>query len=178
MNKMQFMFDVKIQQHNNNVLCLPYKEFNRNFEFNFSADDHKFENVVTEQSEEAEEIRDIFSARLRRGYTGHIVKSDIKDSVLKQLKEMMAIIKKSRNELLYFKMNSTTKQKFRMYYNYEVDNVPKTTSLEDQFVGDIIGCLMGVKIVQDESLKNDVVQPLIKVEINGSMAQKLKKILN
>jgi len=179
MNKMKFMFDPKnaATLEQSSRVALPYKKFNRDFKFEFSADYKAFENVITDDDRrQIEDMQDIFSGRRSYG-SSQIVKSDIKDNVLKQIKEMMAIIKRSGNELLYFKMNSVTKQNFRMYYNYEVDHIPKSTSIEDKFVGNIIGCMMGVKIVQDEKLKNDIVQPLIKVEFNGSMAQKLKKIL-
>ena len=176
MNKIQFMFDHKHTEQNTSIL--PYKEFCRDFEFEFSAEFKAFENVVTEEDRsQIENMQDIFSGRRSSSISGHIVKSDIKENVLKQIKEMMGIIKKSGKELLCFKMNSSTKTKFRMYHNYEVDHIPKSTSFEN--VGNIVGCLLGVKIVQDEKIKDDVVLPLIKAEINSStLRQKLNKILN
>jgi hypothetical protein len=134
------------------------KDYKKSFTFTFLAGNYPFENVVRET-----DVEDHFAREFSRssGFGLQIVKSDINDSVTRQIKEMIAIVRKT-DELLYLRMNKETKNKFRMYYNYEVSYPPRNLTAEDKQVGKIVGSIMGVKIIEDNSTQTNVVRPVVR----------------
>jgi hypothetical protein len=173
MNKFKFIADNKIVDNINEIksnrFCIDYK---KNFKFVFASGTYPFENIVQERDEDV--VRSDYRDGLQRASSlgGQIVKSDINESVTRQLKEMIAIVRKNET-LLYLRMNKATNNKFRMYYCYEASYPPRQLTVEDREVGKIIGSIMGVKIAQDESVENDIVIPMVK---SASSKTKFTKI--
>jgi hypothetical protein len=132
---------------------LQYKNSNRTYFFVFSSDPYSSDVIEPELEPQYYGIS--------RARTGPIVKSDIRENVTKQLKSMFEQIQNRNEELLYLKMHKTTRDAFRIYFSYEVSYIPKNISDEDKLVGKVLGCIYGVKIIEDSSLNYAVVQPVI-----------------
>ncbi len=165
----------KIEYHHNSFL----KDFKRSFTFKFVAGNYPFENVIRERQDEDDETTSVrhtgqFERSDHGNYRlpGQIIKTDIQESVARQLKEMISIVRKNE-ELIYVKMNKTTKDKFRIYYNYEVSYPPRQQTEEDREVGGVVGCIMGIKIIQDNSLNVDIVVPVVR---NGRARLKFESV--
>jgi hypothetical protein len=166
MNKFEFISDIQVSTVKDSS-CEFCKDYNRQFCFKFTSGNYPFSDVVRQRNEYEDHIDIHLSDSVHYGYGGLTVsmvdKSDIRQSVTKQLKEMILIVR-SKNEFLYLKMSKATKDKFRMYYSYEVSYPPKILSDEDKEVGKIVGSIMGLKIIQDDSLGQDIVQPVVRVD--------------
>ena len=149
MNKFDFVINQKIKTN----IVLDERSFSKDFlgqiRFNFTS--NKENNDIIDFNDN------------RAGLTGRIVKSEIKENVIEQLKLIKERVKSSGEELLYFKMNENTKRKFRMFYSYEVDSIPRNLNNEDKKIGKIIGNIMGIKIVRDNSLEDDFIQLVVSV---------------
>jgi hypothetical protein len=182
-NKFKILFNSKKTEHISQSECRCLNEdFHRSFIFVFAAGNNDaFKNVVRENLEEYEASG--FGDRPRREITrsfspvpGQIVKSDIIASVHSQLKDMVEIIKKENKLLLYLKMSKETQDRFRTNYSYEVSYPPRDLTDYDRSIGKILGCIWGMKIVQDNSLKLCEVQPIVRAI--GSSKSKFQKIFS
>jgi hypothetical protein len=90
---------------------------------------------------------DIVTDGLRRSYrTGPIIKTEIQKRLKENFKNLFKNINDSGRKIYCVKMNVVTKNKLRAFYSYEVDYVPKNSEKN------VIGVLMGVKIILDERL--------------------------
>jgi hypothetical protein len=161
-NKFKFLVEqLKVVGHEIRELGF-CKEYKQNFVFSFAAEeDMKISvNVVNGFSRIGDEVE--MDMQPRSWKTGAIDKSEICKNVFRQLKLMFEQIKKDNEQLIYLKMSKATKDKFRIYYSYEVSYPPRELSDEDREVGKIVGSMMGVKIVQSEEVKQDVVIPIIR----------------
>jgi hypothetical protein len=171
MSKFDFLIDekqIETQQYNV-VFELFYKDFYRSFSFRFcSKENFRREDLVVDENFFKE---DSFS----RSIGGRIVKTDIQDSVAEQLRSMFEIVGKKREELLYLKMSKETQSLFRVYFSYEVSYPPKNLSEEDRKVqGRFIGSILGYKVLQDQTLKEREVQPVVRANrINVKIARML-----
>lgn len=157
MNKFRFLLEQEsltadvVAQH-----IIPYKDFHKIYDFQFVSEENtvrdlRYDLITGEPYE-------------RRG-PGMIDKSAIQENVAKQLKTMKSEIASCGETLLYLRMNKVTKNLFRMYHSYEVDLVPKNLNNIDKTVGKIVGNIVGIKIVQDESIKTYRVQPVVSREV-------------
>jgi hypothetical protein len=161
MNKFDFVIkERKTTKAETITSCLFYKEFRRTFDFAFNDEVDNFANIVEDRP-------------IRRSLrtSGRIVKSDIQEHVIKQMKNMLKEIKDCGEEVLYLCMNKNTKKLFRMYYNYEVDHVPRNISNEDKRVGQVVGTIMGIKIILDNLLIDNLVKPIVKNDAEKKFAK-------
>lgn len=149
----------------NSKKFLNYRDYKKKFVFSSYVDEMFVDNE--RDSDSYEGLR-----RCSRS-PGRIVKSDIQEFVIKQLKDMFAEIKNSGEEVLYVVMNKHTKSFFRMYYSYEVDHIPKTLNDQNE-AGKIAGSIMGVKIIIDDILQDYIVLPLVK----NNLVKKFSKIFD
>ena len=167
-NKFKVLFNTKEDcSIETQDLCLlePYHLI----KFIFSATDINLraENIITD--DQVVSRNNLSSSN----WSGRIVKSDIKESVVFQLKSLFNDIKKDNKQLVCLKMNKNTQNKFRTCYSYEVSYVPKDS---DQSMGKVIGSIMGVKIVEDASLDKNIVMPIVKNVIRKTERSKFYKI--
>jgi hypothetical protein len=164
MNKFDFIAGKKqiITETQTRSNCGFCKDYHRKFCFKFNAENHSFGNNIIRESQRDDYDDNVYVATgiLSRSH-GMIDKTEINENVSKQLKEMISIVKKDE-DLLYVKMNKTTKDKFRIYYSYEVSYPPRQLSNEDKEIGNIVGSIMGMKIIQDESIQQDTVIPVVR----------------
>lgn len=169
-NKFKVLFNTKeVCSTETQDLCLlePYCLI----KFVFSSTDINA-NVITENANEYQVVsRNNWSSG--NWTSGQIVKSDIKESVVIQLKKMFNDIKNDNKQLVCLKMNKGTQNKFRTSYSYEVSYVPKDS---DQSMGKVIGSIMGVKIVEDATLDKNVVMPIVKNIARKTERSKFYKI--
>lgn len=135
---------VKHSDKSENSFC---HEFEKGFSLDFHGNKYPLEQIPEE-------------ARIG----GRIVKSEIEEGLRNQLKAICDDVVSTNNEILYFKMSAITQNKLRIFYSYEVSNLPKQNVLTDQDkkMGKIVGYLNGIKIILDEDLKNNVIVPLVK----------------
>jgi hypothetical protein len=159
-NKFNFIAgDKQTTSVENRSDCGFCRGFKRSFKFIFASGTFPFQNLVQDRQENAGNYTEGLQRASSTG--GRIVKSEINESVIRQLKDMISIVKKTE-ELLYLKMNKSTNNKFRIYYCYEASYPPRQLTKEDKEAGKIIGSIMGIKIVQDESMENDFVLPVVR----------------
>jgi len=140
-----------------NVFNPLFKDFCKNFVFRFTA-----------KEQQLESLRDGVEGVSRRAPGMIVIKSDIKENVVRQLKSMKTEVAGQGEELLYLRMNGTTKNMFRMYFSYEVDYQVKNLSDIDKEAGKVTGSVMGIKIIQDESLKDSVVWPVVRAKVTSN----------
>lgn len=167
MNKFDFILENKIVSKDFKVEEELFLEFKRNFKFSFSSVKISFINDEVEKTDLQN-----FLDRNTHLFSTRIVKSEITENVLEQIKQMFEIIKESNQELSYLKMNSNTKLKFRMYWSYEIDRVLKDKIQFDK----VSGNLMGIPIILDDNIQTDIVQPIIvKNKKNNKFLNIIKK---
>lgn len=152
MNKFNFMAN-ETEKHSNTKF--QYRNSEKTYFFVFSSEPYSSDVIEPELEPQ------YWSDGISRARTGPIVKSDIRENVTKQLKSMFEQIQNSNEELLYLKMHKATRDAFRIYFSYEVSYIPKNISDEDRLVGKVLGCIYGVKIIEDSSLKYAIVQPVV-----------------
>lgn len=134
-----------------------YRDFDKLFEFDFSSRNESSRNIDVIGSDE--------EFHMRRAYaTTSIVKSEIQEKVLKQIKGMFDEIKQQNEEVLYVKMSTQTKNLFRIYYSYDVDSLLKDLTEEDRQIKNLHGRLLCKKIILDESIEIKKVLPVVRVE--------------
>lgn len=157
MNKFRFLLEQ--QKLSSDVVLqnvIPYKDFSKTYDFQFVSS----ENTVRDLRYDL-----ITGEPYERRSPGMIDKTAIQKNVAKQLKAMKSEIASCGEILLYFRMNKTTKNLFRMYHSYEVDLVPKNLNNIDRTVGKIVGNIEGIKIIQDENIQTYRVQPVVSREV-------------
>ena len=149
------------------------KEYRRNFSFSFVAEviGAKVGNIVSDFSRVSSDEEEMSP---RTSSYGTVIKSEICQNVFNQLKLMFKQIKSDDEQMLYLKMSKATKDKFRIYYSYEVSYPPREVSDEDRQVGKIVGSIMGVKIIQSEDVKQDEVIPMVRTQ---TIKSKIARVL-
>lgn len=152
MNKFDFILENKIVSKDYKVKEELFLEFKRNFKFSFSSVKINFINDEVEKTDLQN-----FLDRNTHLFSTRIVKSEITENVLEQIKQMFEIIKESRQELCYLKMNFNTKMKFRMYWSYEIDRILYNKVQFEK----VSGNLMGIPIIIDEKIETNIVRPII-----------------
>lgn len=141
-----------------------YKEFDKTYVFSTYSETVNDSRIVAES----------YEGLRHSAIPGRIVKSDIQNAVIKQLKNMLNEVKDYGEQILYLTMNKNTKNFFRMYYSYEVDYIPKNLSNEDKQVGKIVGSIMGVKIFINDCIGDYVVKPIVR----NNLVKKFSKIFD
>jgi len=85
-----------------------------------------------------------------------IIKSEIQDSLKRQIKSKIENILKTFEKISFFKMNQQTKLKLRMFLGYETDYTARNENKK------VIGNVFGIPILLDDSLKDSIIVPVIK----------------
>jgi len=172
MSKFDFLMNKRFVEVQQNVVSgVFYKDFYRSFSFRFCAQESfKSEDLIVDENFFREDS-------FKSSTGGRIVKSDIQENVAMQLSSMFEIVKKKREDLLYLKMSKETQSLFRVYFSYEVSYPPRNLSEEDKKVqGRFIGSILGYKVLQEQSLKEREVQPVVRVSsLNVKIARLIKK---
>ncbi|MDD5649620.1 MAG: hypothetical protein PHF86_04270 [Candidatus Nanoarchaeia archaeon] len=158
MNKFDFVIKDHLETQKSTLSnVLFYKDFRKTFEFYF---------IEQEDLNSRDIISDRHDGLQRTTRTsGRIVKSDIQSHVIKQLQNMFKEIKDTGEEILCITMNKNTKNLLRIYYSYEVDHIPRNLTDEEKQIGKIVGSVMGVKIVLDNSLSDHIIRPLVRINV-------------
>ena len=112
-----------------------------------------------------------FSFNFRSSIVGRLDKSEIIESVETQLRHMFKKIQESGDKIVCLKMNIKTRDKFRVFFSYDVETIQKS---DNHSIGNVIGSIQGVKIVQDDELEVCKVQPIVE---NKNIRSKIDMIL-
>ena len=104
-----------------------------------------------------------------------IIKSEIQARLKTQFKEFLD----SNKNIKYFKMNENTKMLLRSFYSHEIDYLPKNLSFTDRMAGKLIGIILGIKIILDDSLEDRQIKPLsVKKTKQENRLNKMKFLFN
>lgn len=110
-----------------------------------------------------------------RGTSMSIIKSEIQV----KLKNFFKNYLKKNSSVQYFKVNENTKLLLRNFYSHEIDYVPKNITDVDKKVGNVIGIILGIKIILDNSLADRQVLPLsLKRTVKQNKLKKMKFVFN
>lgn len=155
MNKFDFILEQTKETEVEKSEKQIFFDFKQDFEFSFSSikKDFKSNKVVDKEDSNLSH----FLNRNTNLFSTRIVKTEITENVLSQIKQMFEIIKESRQELCYLKMNFNTKMKFRMYWSYEIDRILYNKVQFEK----VSGNLMGIPIIIDEKIETNIVRPII-----------------
>jgi hypothetical protein len=124
-------------------------------------DEYDFKLIFESEVDNSVIFDDYDGPRLR---SKPIIRSEIQESIKKQLNDKLKEIKLEKLDIRYVKMNKETHNRLRTFYSYEVSYVPKNLSIEDKRMGKIIGTLMGIKVVEDSSINGTRIVFLVKKE--------------